>query len=101
MHGEFGLFVGLVQPDGLVDLALRRDGAWVALLVNPLDGEGVASGEPADLSHLVLKLTEADRVGDVRHVDLPVCQNKQNTMNIYYFRLFLHILFKSQRTRKN
>ena len=51
VHGEFGLFIDLVEPDGLVQFDLGVDGARVPLLVDPLHGEGVVAVEAADLTH--------------------------------------------------
>ncbi len=74
MDGEFGLFVDLVEPDGLLKLALGADGAGVSLLVDPLDGEGVGAREAAYLAHLALQVVVPDRVVDVRDEDLAEIQ---------------------------
>ena len=71
MDGEFGLLVDLVEPDGFLELALRTDGARVALLVHPLDREGVGAREAADLAHFRVKVVVLDRVPDVRDENLP------------------------------
>ena len=75
MHCEFSLFVGLIEPDGLVELDLAGDGAGVALFVHPLDGERVVPVEAADLAHLVDQLLVADPVVDVGDEHAPVDQD--------------------------
>ena len=74
VNGELGLLVDLVEPDGLVELDLAGDGAGVALLVHPLDGERVVPVEAADLAHLVDQLLVADPVIDVGDEHAPVEQ---------------------------
>ena len=71
MNSELSLLVDLVEPDGLLQLALRADGAGVPLFVDPLHGERVGAGKAADLSHLALQVAVLDRVVDVRDEDLP------------------------------
>ena len=75
VNGELCLLVDLVEPDGLVELDLAGDGAGVALLVHPLDGERVVPVEAADLAHLVDQLVVADPVVDVRDEHAPVNQD--------------------------
>ena len=70
VNGEFRLLVDFVEPDRLLQLALGADRAGVALLVDPLHGEGVGARESADLAHLGLQVVVLDRVIDVRDKDL-------------------------------
>ncbi len=71
MDGDLGLLVGLVEPDGLGQFALRADRAGVALLVHPLDREGVSPGESTDLPHLRRQRLERDRRINVGDEHLP------------------------------
>ncbi len=72
VDAQLGLLVDLVEPDGLFQLHLAGERAGVALLVHPLDGEGVVAVEAAHLPHLALQLRVGDAVVDVRDEDVPV-----------------------------
>ena len=83
MNGEFSLLVDFVEPDGLLQLALRAHGARVPLFVHPLHGEGVGAGKAANLPHLALQVGVLDRVVDVRDENLPIEKKNLSSQILY------------------
>ena len=60
VNGEFGLFVGLIQTNGLGKLKLRANSARITFLIYPFDSKWVNSRKSTNFTHF----TNHDVIGN-------------------------------------
>ena len=75
MHDNDGLLVELIEAKALVELALRGDGAGVALVVDPLHSEGLGRLELAHRPYLLHQPRQRNVRGYACDEDSPIERN--------------------------
>lgn len=71
VNGQLGLFVDFVQANGLGELSLRADGAWITFFVDPFNGERMDPWKAANLPHFAHHRLVGDGRVNVGDEDLP------------------------------
>ena len=82
VNGEFGLFVGLIQTNGLGKLKLRANSARITFLIYPFDSKWVNSRKSTNFTHF----TNHDVIGDggINISDENIPENKKRGKLDFY-----------------